>query len=145
MCSIDTIVLKIDNLWPLNHKHPMNSESIYRHIGEVIKTRRNALQPRLTQEALAKRVGISRAALANIETGRQNVLVHQLYAFAEALNIPPADFLLPTNHAGGRDDWSDLLPSDLKPAQKEQLARLLGDARAEPIRDRDDHAKQTKR
>jgi transcriptional regulator with XRE-family HTH domain len=55
----------------------MNPESIYRHIGEIIRNRRRSSRPRLTQEMLAQRVGISRASLANIETGRQSVLVHQ--------------------------------------------------------------------
>jgi transcriptional regulator with XRE-family HTH domain len=123
----------------------MNPESIYEHIGEVIRTRRKALKPRLTQEGLAQRVGISRASLANIETGRQNVLVHQLYAFAKALNLSPGDFLLPANDTGARAEWSELLPDDLKPQQKDQLARMLADSPAEPSRDKEEYGKQTKR
>jgi transcriptional regulator with XRE-family HTH domain len=123
----------------------MNPESIYQHIGEVLRTRRKALKPRLTQEGLAQRVGISRASLANIETGRQNVLVHQLYAFAKALNLAPGDFLLPAENADAGADWSDLLPDNLKPQQRDQLARMLADTQAEPTRDKDDHGKQAKR
>jgi transcriptional regulator with XRE-family HTH domain len=124
----------------------MNPESIYRHIGAVIRKGRRKFKPRLTQEALAQRVGISRASLANIETGRQSVLVHQLYALAAALDLAPADFLLPTGDTGARAEWDSMLPDDLKPLQKNQIARLLADTQAEPSRDEENsRAKQTKR
>jgi transcriptional regulator with XRE-family HTH domain len=123
----------------------MNPESIYQHIGAVIRTRRNALKPRLTQEALAQRVGISRASLANIETGRQNVLVHQLYALATALSLDPSDFLLPANQNATSEESSDFLPADLKPRQMQDIVRLIPEVRTEPTRDKDGHGKQTKR
>src|ERR1700728_4911224 len=99
----------------------MNPESIYRHIGEVMRNRRRSSKPRLTQETLAQRVGISRASLANIETGRQSVLVHQLYAFAEVLELSPSDFLLPANDASARAGWEEVLPDDLRPQQKDHI------------------------
>jgi transcriptional regulator with XRE-family HTH domain len=124
----------------------MNPESVYQHIGAVIRRGRRKFKPRLTQEALAQRVGISRASLANIETGRQSVLVHQLYALATALDLAPADFLLPANDAGARAEWEQVLPDDLKPLQKNQIARLLADTQVEPKRDEEEsRAKQTKR
>lgn len=124
----------------------MNPESIYRHIGAVVRQGRRKFKPRLTQEVLAQRVGISRASLANIETGRQNVLVHQLYALAAALDLAPADFLLPASDSGARAEWDQVLPDDLKPLQKNQIARLLADTQAEPSRDDEEsRAKQTKR
>lgn len=102
-------------------------DSIYRHIGAVIKTRRKFL--RLTQEKLSGRLGISRASLANIETGRQRVLVHQVYSFAAELDLRPAEFLPePPGPPDRRTDgnWNELpLPNDLKPIQRMQIARLL--------------------
>ncbi|MHB8270249.1 helix-turn-helix domain-containing protein [Bradyrhizobium sp.] len=124
----------------------MNPESVYRHVGSIIRSHRRKFKPRWTQEKLANRVGISRASLANIETGRQSVLVHQLYAFAEALGLSPSDFLLPVNDSGARAEWDDMLPDDLKPLQKEQIARLLADTQAEPNREKEEsRAKQAKR
>jgi transcriptional regulator with XRE-family HTH domain len=123
----------------------MNPESIYQHIGAVIRTRRHALKPRLTQEALAQRVGISRASLANIETGRQNVLVHQLYALAAALSLDPSDFLLPANQNATSEEPSDYLPADLKPRQMQDIFRLIPEVRTEPTHAKDGHGKQTKR
>lgn len=124
----------------------MNPESIYRHIGAVIRRGRKRFKPRLTQELLAQRVGISRASLANIETGRQSVLVHQLYALAAALDLAPTDFLLPVGESGARGAWDPVLPDDLKPLQKNQIARLLADMQAEPSSDEEEsHAKQRRK
>ena len=125
---------------------PMNPESLYRHIGALIRSHRKKFKPRWTQEKLANRLGISRASLANIEIGRQTIPVHQLYAFAEALKLSPADFLLPANDAGAREDWGNKLPDDLNPQQKEQIARLLGHAQIEIKGDEGgNRGKQTKR
>ena len=69
----------------------MDTDPIYKLIGAVIKARRKTLE--LKQETLAGRLGISRGSLANVETGRQSVLVHQLYKFAAALGVTPSDLL----------------------------------------------------
>ena len=63
----------------------MNRPVLYLRLGQLIRERRRSLG--LTQARLASQVKISRASLANIETGRQRVLVHQLYEFAEQLNL----------------------------------------------------------
>nr|WP_249137748.1 helix-turn-helix transcriptional regulator [Bradyrhizobium tropiciagri] len=121
----------------------MNPESIYLEIGERIRVRRKA--NRLRQHELADRVGISRASLANMEVGRQKVLVHQLYAIAIALGLAPAD-LIPAPPALLRAD--DLpLPANLKPKEREQIARLLSDQpQTVPRRDKDvTNAAQKKR
>ena|SRR5437762_728216 len=100
----------------------MTPAPIYQQLGSIIRSRRRQLG--LTQHALAARLAISRAALANIETGRQKVFVHHLYAFAVELNLSPADLLppAPTPAAGL---WTELMPADLKPGQKQQIAQLL--------------------
>jgi transcriptional regulator with XRE-family HTH domain len=129
------IVLLIDKRELSADKHSMNPESLYRHIGALIRERRKKVDPPLTQDKLAKRVGMSRAALANIETGRQNVFVHQLYAFAEALELMPEAFLLPMKRDPLTPETSELeFSDDLKPRQKEQIARLLFGATNEPQR-----------
>jgi transcriptional regulator with XRE-family HTH domain len=61
--------------------------------GRAVALRRDELN--LTQAALARRVGISRASIANIEKGRQNVLLHHVYDLAEALKMPKPGDLLP--------------------------------------------------
>ena len=69
----------------------MDTSILYREVGALIRHRRRALD--LTQVALAGRLGMSRGGLANIETGRQNLLVHQLYQFAAALEMSAHDLL----------------------------------------------------
>jgi transcriptional regulator with XRE-family HTH domain len=102
----------------------MEQQLIYAHIGALIKTRRKHF--RLTQEKLASQLVISRASLANIETGRQKILVHQLYGLAAALEMSPADFLPPAAESQSVIKSTDLpLPAGLKPQQKEQIARLF--------------------
>jgi transcriptional regulator with XRE-family HTH domain len=68
---------------------------LYKAFGEAVAKRRNALG--LTQIELATRVGISRASLANIERGRQNVLLHHAYSLASALEFSAVGDLLPAS------------------------------------------------
>ena len=109
----------------------MKHGELYDRLGALIRSRRKKLL--LTQHDLAARIGISRASLANIETGRQTVLVHHLYAFATALDLSPSDLLPPIAAKESSSDWSMLsLPDDLKVEQKKQIARLLDAARTKP-------------
>lgn len=71
----------------------MTGEAVYKAFGSVISTRRKALG--LTQAKLASKVKMSRASIANIESGRQNVLLHHVYALAAALDFPKVADLLP--------------------------------------------------
>ena len=69
----------------------MNLRLLYKRLGLIIRARRQELG--LTQEKLSRQLGISRASLANIETGQQRVLVHQLYSLAEKLGVEVAALL----------------------------------------------------
>ena len=103
----------------------MATHPVYKHIGETIQRRRKQLD--LMQKEVASDLGISRGSLANIETGRQSILVHQLYRFAEVLKLSPTDLLpaaLPSTPSP-LDEWSGKMPSGLKLSQQEQIARLL--------------------
>ncbi len=107
----------------------MIPNTVYEYIGSLIKRRRKQLG--LKQHHLATRLGISRGSLANIETGRQGVLVHQLYKFAAALDLKPHDFLPPSSDALLKGAWSDVIPTNLNAQQREQIARLLDGSRVE--------------
>lgn len=72
----------------------MNTKRVYDNLGKRIKGLRKGLGQ--TQDKMAKQMGISRASLANIEAGRQQVLVHHLFAFARALQLESPSQLLPT-------------------------------------------------
>ena len=71
----------------------MTPEGIYKEVGRNI--RRYRAGTHRTQAQLASQIGISRASLANIEAGRQQVLLHHLYALADALNLDSPSVLMP--------------------------------------------------
>jgi transcriptional regulator with XRE-family HTH domain len=93
----------------------------------------------LSQIKLAARLGISRATLANIETGRQRVLVHQLYAFAKALNLKPNDLLPTPRNETVSADWASLrIQGDLNTQQRRQIAQFVGEAQTGAVKPSDE-------
>jgi len=105
----------------------MKREAIYSRIGSIIRSKRREKDS--SQESLAKRLGLSRATLANMESGRQRILVHQLYALAEALSCKIEDFLPASHHESGPD--SPLVFSEsLSTQQRSQLERMIGAVQA---------------
>jgi transcriptional regulator with XRE-family HTH domain len=63
----------------------MSDLEIYRLIGSRIAARRKHL--RLKQVEVAEHIGLTRASLANIEKGRQRIMLHQVYKIAEVLKV----------------------------------------------------------
>jgi transcriptional regulator with XRE-family HTH domain len=103
----------------------MSDLEIYRLVGSRIAARRKEL--RLKQVEVAAQIGLTRASLANIEKGRQKVMLHQIYRIAEALRIETILDLVPRRFS---EDLSDQpvkfaghdMREDLK-AQAEQFVR----------------------
>jgi transcriptional regulator with XRE-family HTH domain len=105
-------------------------DGFYKQVGENIRTRRKMLG--LSQESLAKAVGLKRPSLSNIEKGRQNILLHTFYDMADSLNVSP-EALLPQRQAtlpSLPTDLPDLttfskevrefVEAAIKPAEKEE-------------------------
>ena len=67
------------------------AERIYKQFGMQVRDRREALG--LTQLQLSKLIGLTRGSVANIEAGRQSVLLHQFLAIAAALQFAPEQLL----------------------------------------------------
>lgn len=112
----------------------MDSDRVYRDLGIRIRDLRKGL--RRTQDQLAKQVGISRASLANIEAGRQQVLVHHLFGLAEALQLespaalllrPRADALRSRSARPGTASDLPLSSEGLTEKQRQEVLRLMGD------------------
>ena len=103
---------------------------LYRRLGRVVAARRRAL--RLTQSAVAEKLGLSRASLANLENGRQRIMVHQLFALVNALKLGSVLDLVP-------ETWAppEPLPGikvsgpSLSPQQQSSVETLLASAFAE--------------
>lgn len=102
----------------------MATLALYKRIGSTIKVMRRALG--LTQQQLANQLGISRASLANIETGRQRILVHQLYELADQLSVNVSDLLPESSEVEALQTLDDLLFSEnVSVQQRQQIATLL--------------------
>lgn len=63
----------------------MRSDSFNLEIGKRVRKIRR--ENELTQGKLANSAGLSRSAIANIETGRQAMTAYQVYRIANALNL----------------------------------------------------------
>ena len=103
----------------------MSDLEIYRLVGSRIAARRKEL--RLKQVEVAAQIGLTRASLANIEKGRQKVMLHQIYRIAEALRIESIVDLIPRRFSTDLSDQPVIfagtdMREDLK-AQAEQFVR----------------------
>lgn len=69
----------------------MPPEPVYILIGKRIETVR--VERRITQGELARRIDRTRAAISNMELGRQRIPMHVLMRVAEVLGVPVTDLL----------------------------------------------------
>ena len=84
----------------------MDQDTFNKRIGENLRRLRGVA--RLTQDALASNIGVSRATIANMETGRQAMSAYQLVRIARALNLPSLDDLF-DSRSGESDDGDPVL------------------------------------
>lgn len=103
----------------------MNRDELYAELGGMIASRRKRVG--FTQAEAAKLAGMSRAALANIEVGRQNLSVHQLYALAAALKLESPSLLLPVGALERPVKASELsiYEPNLNERQRDQVERVF--------------------
>ena len=71
----------------------MSDMELYRRLGRAVAERRQELD--LTQSDVAEKLGLSRASLANLENGRQRILLHQLFALVNVLKLKSILDLVP--------------------------------------------------
>ena len=120
------IVCDVDARQRCVYRLAMKVPALYKRLGASIKAQRRAL--RLTQQQLAMQLGVSRASVANVETGRQRVLVHQLYELAEQFNVGVQDLLPESSEGDALQTLDDLLFSEnVTVSQRQQIATLLKD------------------
>ena len=80
----------------------------YRQLGESIRKCRK--KRKLSQDALAKLIGLTRTSLTNIESGRQHPPLHTFCEIVDQLKV----------------DFSELLPRTLAPRATIDVGALLG-------------------
>ena len=110
----------------------MDEQSIYAELGRAVATRRKMVG--LTQAEVAKAVGISRASIANSESGRQKVLLHQVYGLVKALDLKAITELVPATppralatESGERlSTWGAAVSDDQMSGVEQLLKSALG-------------------
>jgi len=110
----------------------MEDAALYREFGRRIAVRRSEMK--LTQAVLGGRVGLSRASIANIERGMQNLPLHQVYRLTEALQLDDLADLLPPLRASEAAVPSNVPIAEpdggLSEAARLQVASIFNDADA---------------
>ena len=103
---------------------------LYRRLGQAVSDRRRELG--LTQSTVADKLGLSRASIANLENGRQRIMVHQLFALVNVLRLKSILDLVPEAWAPP-EPLPDIMVSgsSLSPQQQSAVETLLASAFAE--------------
>ena len=114
-----------------------NVEPIYNRIGRFIQNERE--KRGLSQTALGSRLeqSLTRAAIANIENGKQRILVHTLVSISRVLQIPLSELVPLEESIDSTAPVTDEVKDDLlrqlsKAVAKKVLARLIKDPNHEP-------------
>lgn len=103
----------------------MDESALYARFGQLVRLHRKRLS--LNQAEIGRAVGLSRASVANIETGRQRIPIHHLYRLAGVLKVD-VHALLPAPDDGPpanihREIRSSIKLSDL---EQEAVAKVVG-------------------
>lgn len=108
----------------------MSKDAIYQAFGRAVAIRRKQ-QGKMTQLDLAQKTGLSRASIANIERGQQNVGLHHLYAIARALEMTKVSDLLPPLGIGREREEETTMETNetLSEASKATLEQMIRNAR----------------
>lgn len=124
LCILQTLFVVLTFIPTRAYIQFMSTPLLYKHLGITIKNRRQELG--LTQDQLARHLDISRASIANMETGRQKILIHHLYRLAEKLDTKVTALLPEPEEIDGQLGLDNLRFSEkLNLGQRQQIARLL--------------------
>jgi transcriptional regulator with XRE-family HTH domain len=110
--------------------HPVD-----RHVGQVMRARRRALQ--LSQTAVADRLGVSFQQLQKYERGTNRISASALHTLSLALDLPVARFFDGLPEPGGADDGGrDLIAEMIAAPEGPALAEAFLSLPPGPIRNR---------
>ena len=108
----------------------MSDMELYRRLGREVAKRRQELG--LTQSDVAEKLGLSRASLANLENGRQRIMVHQLFALVNALKLKSILDLVPETWVPpGPLPEIKVSDSTLNPQQQADVENVIASVLAE--------------
>lgn len=96
--------------------------SLYKEIGKAIFRIR---KKKMSQQALADEVGMSRASIVNVEQGRHRIQLHVLYEIAAILEVDPRDLLPAANHQQHVTPLPLDVSAKLNPKEQIAVGRLV--------------------
>lgn len=102
----------------------MDAKTFNQQLGLLLQKLR--AENRMTQDELAKRTGMSRASIANMETGRQAMSAYQAHLIATAFQLRNLNALFPapeTDTEGADIKLSG--SSELNDIQRQQVEALI--------------------
>ena len=100
-----------------------NTERVYSEFGALVVAHRRRLGS-VTQAELARRIGLSRTSVTNIEQGRHHVSLHQFLRIASALEVAPEALLPHLPQMEPVSKMGNLLPEGLSKDLVEWADRL---------------------
>lgn len=89
---------------------PRDGDAFHRAFGDAVRVARD--RAGMTQDDLAKAVGLTRTSITNIEAGRQRPLLCQAYELARSLSVS-LDTLMAQSAEAARKDEIALLTARL--------------------------------
>jgi transcriptional regulator with XRE-family HTH domain len=95
---------------------------VYEQIGKRIREKRDSLD--LSQEDLASHLDLTRSSIANMESGKQQIYIHQLCEIAEKFQVS-LDDLLPDSEWIANVNDDDQLKSKIDGAMPEKSAKNI--------------------
>lgn len=107
----------------------MDAKSFNEQLGILLQKLRT--ENRMTQDELAKRTGLSRASIANMETGRQAISAYQVYLMAQIFQLKNMDAFFPTREKESAEIGTILHShSELNETQRQQTEALIASSTA---------------
>lgn len=101
----------------------MIESELYEELGRLVRQHRERLE--MSQERLAEAIELSRASIANIETGRQRIPLHHLYRLARALKVEAGALLPRAKRPVGVMDRPISASLNLNEREEADVARVL--------------------
>lgn len=112
-----------------------DEEAFYKAFGEAVRRARK--ERGLSQDALASAVGLKRTSIANIERGRQRLLLHTAWSIALVLRVKLIDLLPSVPAASGTARAPAKLPSGLTEKERAFIEAAIGITAEEGVGDGD--------
>ena len=103
----------------------MDESVLYARFGHLVRLHRKRLS--LNQAEIGRAVGLSRASVANIETGRQRIPIHHLYRLARVLKVDVHALLPAPDDAPPSIIHREIQSSiELSELEEEDVAKVVG-------------------